>query len=240
MIIENSQQHIIITFPKHIKKIGVKISGGLDSALILYIICKYVAEENPNVSIVPITIEKQIVKFHYKFSELIINWCKKEFPDVIFENHKKINQYPNSGHNTTQHMYLYKLIEEKIIDSHFWGGTANPPENIIFKNLNGHILEPPIDRKYIGKLKRTSVILKKDYFLYQPLININKKGVYEIYKKFGLLDTLFLLTRSCENESREATNNYTTHCGNNCWDCFERKWGFGKIKNKFDLELNNV
>ncbi len=240
MIIKNSQQDIIINFPKYIKKIGVKISGGVDSALILYIVCKYIQDENHDVSIVPITIEKQIVKFHYKFSKLIIDWCKKEFPNVVFENHEKVIQYPNTEHNDTQHIYVNKLIDDKIIDSHFWGGTANPPDNIIFKNSDGYILEPPPDRKYLGGLKRTSFLLKNNYFLYQPLINIDKKGIYELYKKFNLLDSLFLLTRSCENISKEQTNNYTTHCGSNCWDCHERKWGFGEIKNKFDLEFTNV
>jgi len=239
VFIKNNQQNIIINFPKHIQKIGIKLSGGLDSSLILYLVCKYIQDENVDASIVPITIEKQKVKFHFRFSELVINWCKEKFPRVVFEKHMKVNQLPNTDHNSTQHMYVKQLIKEKKIDCHFFGGTANPPEDIIFKNSHGYILDPPPDRIKQEKLIPQTLEIN-NYFYYRPFINIDKKGICDLYKKFNLLDSLFLLTRSCENESKEETNNYTTHCGNDCWDCFERKWGFGKIENKFDLEMNNV
>ena len=43
MIIKNSQQDIVIDTTK--KRIGVKISGGADSAIVMYMVSKYVAEE---------------------------------------------------------------------------------------------------------------------------------------------------------------------------------------------------
>lgn len=237
MYIKNSQQDIFIEFPEYIKNIGIKLSGGLDSAFMLYIVCKYINDEQINTSIVPITIEKSKVKFHYKFSELVINFCKKEFPNVIFKDHKKINQYLNIDHNTTQHIFVDQLRKQKVIDSHFSGVTANPPEDIIFKSPDNYIFDPPPERIYKGKLKTQILQIKNNYYLHQPFVNIDKKGIYELYKKFNLLDSLFLLTRSCENQFKEKTNNYTTHCKNYCWDCFERKWGFGIIDNKFDLEI---
>jgi len=238
MFIKNSQQNIIIDFPKHVKKIGMKLSGGLDSSLMLYMVCKYIQDENIDATIIPITIEKHKVKFHFKFSELVINYCKEKFPNVVFGKHQKENQYSNSGHNSTQHIYVKKLIKEKIIDCHFFGGTANPPESVVFKNPEGLILDPPPDRIFTGELIAQTLEIN-NYFYYRPFINIDKKGIYELYKKFDLMDSLFLLTRSCENESIKKTNNYTTHCKNDCWDCFERKWGFEKINNKYDIEITS-
>ena len=63
-----------------------------------------------------------------------------------------------------------------------------------------------------------------------PLINIDKQGVKELYEKFGLLDTLYPLTRSCES----FTDDFSKHCGEYkdeqdvCWFCKERYWGFGR------------
>ena len=65
--------------------------------------------------------------------------------------------------------------------------------------------------------------------LYRPLINLNKQGIAEIYEHYGLMDTLFNVTRSCECADPEKTNNFTTHCQSECWWCAERKWGFGKV-----------
>lgn len=235
MFIKNSQENINIDLPDNIKNIGMKLSGGLDSSLMLYIICKYIQDENIDATIIPITIEKQKVKFHFKFSKMVIDYCRKEFPKVKFGEHKKTEQYPNQGHNETQHIFVKKLIKDRIIDCHFLGITQNPPPDIIFKNSHGSILlgPPEIERKQYQE----QILEINNYYYYRPFINIDKKGICELYKKFNLMDSLFLLTRSCENESKEETTNYSTHCGDNCWDCHERKWGFGKIENIFDLEL---
>ena len=59
---------------------------------------------------------------------------------------------------------------------------------------------------------------------YMPWTNIDKKKIYQIYKDYNLLESLFPLTRSCETleEVKEP------HCGN-CWWCHERQWAFGKL-----------
>ena len=55
MIIKNSQQDIIIDESNDVKVIGLKISGGADSAIVGYMLCKYVTEERPDIKILPIT-----------------------------------------------------------------------------------------------------------------------------------------------------------------------------------------
>ena len=62
-----------------------------------------------------------------------------------------------------------------------------------------------------------------------PLINLHKKSVADLYKQFGLMDSLFPVTRSCENPDPLKTNNFTTHCETDCWWCWERQWGFDRI-----------
>ena len=44
MIIENSQDTIEFNLPDEFDKIGIKLSGGADSAIVLYMLCKYIGK----------------------------------------------------------------------------------------------------------------------------------------------------------------------------------------------------
>ena len=59
---------------------------------------------------------------------------------------------------------------------------------------------------------------------YTPFINVNKKGIAAIYEELGLMETLFPLTRSCATRKKGVW-----HCGDGCWWCHERSWGFGRL-----------
>ena len=65
-----------------------------------------------------------------------------------------------------------------------------------------------------------------DKAFYEPFKNIDKKFIAHIYKEYGLIDTLYPLTRSCESTDPDNCDDYKGHCGN-CWWCLERKWAFG-------------
>ena len=45
MLFENSQDNWEIDLPSNITNIGLKISGGADSAIVCYMLAKYVMEE---------------------------------------------------------------------------------------------------------------------------------------------------------------------------------------------------
>ena len=55
MIFKNSQQDVLIEEPQEVKVVGLKISGGADSAIVGYMLGKYVAEERPDIKIIPMT-----------------------------------------------------------------------------------------------------------------------------------------------------------------------------------------
>lgn len=57
--------------------------------------------------------------------------------------------------------------------------------------------------------------------MYTPFHRIDKKVIAGMYEELNLLETLFPLTRSCENN-----NLLEGHCGE-CWWCEERLWAFG-------------
>lgn len=66
--------------------------------------------------------------------------------------------------------------------------------------------------------------LAMDKRAYSPLANHDKRSVAKLYKALGILDTLYPVTRSCEND-----NHPESHCGK-CWWCNERRWGFGFLE----------
>lgn len=66
--------------------------------------------------------------------------------------------------------------------------------------------------------------LVMDTRAYSPMANRDKRSVAKLYKEFNVLDTLYPVTRSCENDNHPGS-----HCGK-CWWCNERLWGFGYLE----------
>ena len=65
--------------------------------------------------------------------------------------------------------------------------------------------------------------------IYTPITNSHKKDIAQLYTHYGIQDTLYPLTRSCESYNMDVTKNMTKHCGE-CYPCIERFWGFGKYE----------
>lgn len=214
MYIKHSQQDIEINLPDNIKNIGMKISGGADSAIIIYILSKYVSEERPAMKIIPITTVHTKKAYQEIFAKQVIEFCKTEFGD-IYGTHQ-VNWCEGEEDYVTKQVELTtKLYSDNIIDGLFTGITKNPPEEAR-QDFRGF---PPSDRD-VGIQPQN----KKGTNRTSPLINIDKKGVRELYDYFGVLDKLFPLTRSCEHDA----TNFEKHCGK-CWFCDERLWGFGSL-----------
>ena len=208
MIIKHFQQDIIISLSNKVKYIGLNISGGTDSAILGYILCNFIYKERPDVSIIPITNQAYIKRYNFKFSSLILSFLKKEFPTINFECHIKNQNKQNDDYDKTQKKQLNALIRNSIVDIIFSGTTSNPPIDICntFLNKSGNIEEriTERDRLYNNKLKKT----KSRYFV-DPFQNLDKKGIYQLYVQFELLNTLLPLTRSCEAIDSNICNNFT-------------------------------
>lgn len=210
MIVSNLQQNILIDHPFYIKNIGIKLSGGADSSIICYILSKYISEERPDITLIPITVDHAGKAYQIIFAKKIINFCKENFGN-IFGKHYTDWCPSRELYIETQDKLLNNLYKQSIIDCHYVGITKNPPHT-----LSKTLCEPIDDRSPI-KIHPT----KRGETANLPLVNIDKKGVCELYRKFNLLNTLLPLTRSCEN----FTDNFSFHC-NKCWYCLERNWGF--------------
>lgn len=226
MIIELSNQNIEWNFPEDYKYIVMKISGGLDSAICFYMLCKYIKEERQDLSVIPMTHNDWRKPYQVKWAKKIIAWMKKEFPDVTIHEHET-SQLEHGmdyikGQARDKRAILKRLHSEGRPASVTIHGQNMMPDAKVQEDWECIGPNPEDERDKIQDP------WKPEWHMFRPIINLNKKEVAELYQKFNLQDTLFNQTRSCENPSAEITQNFETHCGY-CWWCKEREWGFGKI-----------
>lgn len=221
MIVENSQDNITIDVPEGYKNIGIKLSGGADSAIVFYMLSKYIIETKKDCSIIPITVNYAGKSFQTQFAGKVIGYMKENFDIKIGKHYTGIN-YEFDTYSKVQDELVHELYDRSIIDCHFSGITANPP-TAVQEQFDTRGPMDSRDREQDKKEQRRG----KVFF---PLINIDKQGVRELYEKYNLMDTLFPLTRSCE----AFTDDFSKHCGEYkdeisvCWFCKERLWGFGR------------
>ena len=250
MIINTTQGTVDLTQIKILHFKGVRkwllsLSGGCDSAIICYIAAKMIIDNNwqNTVELYAMTGDSDTKPFNIKFAKQIIKKVEeltgvkfvKHFTKVIkadttknytldqlemaYKAHKEvgwglfwhgITENPHADPNDPQAMRLVETIEKQGPDD-----DRDPKDNP----------KPVFDTEDFPEFCNEELNLNRVH----PLINLNKEGVADIYKQFGLMDNLFPITRSCEHADPILTNNFTTHCEKDCWWCWERLWGFGRI-----------
>jgi hypothetical protein len=111
----------------------------------------------------------------------------------------------------------HSAIKDGTIKNLFYAVTANPPGDVKFHSGIGEqeLRNPAVTKDEIAF----------DGYLYMPFVNKNKKTISKIYQELNLMDTLFPVTRSCEEIGKIE---YYGHCGK-CWWCEERLWGFDRV-----------
>lgn len=215
MIIEHSQGNISINVKPDTTRVGIKLSGGADSAIIAYLLALYKRQERPDLIIVPMTNVCNLKPYNQLFADKIIAFLSAEF-NMSWGEHLVIKNVNEDDFGRFHELNLNMLYEVGLIQEHFIGITSFPPEGAM--NMSG--------TEYIEGLDRTRTVKPtKEGNSNRPLYNLDKRGVAELYEQFGLLDSLFPLTRSCE----AYTHNFDHHCGV-CWWCRERQWAFGRLE----------
>lgn len=239
------------------KLVTISLSGGADSASLLYLVLKHF----PEIEIIPVTCRDQNAPKDADAAVQIVQWMRKEFPNnklrdiqvfdfndktedfVSFEDvDKTIEKYPQfSGMRRTQ---VSKIIQ---VDKINWeimqqnpgavrldGMTRNPPTKIM-KKLGFYNKAERRRDKELPLVKEYRKYKESEFLnIYQAYANVDKKFVAGVYKDNGLMETLFPMTRSCVGTARQ-TDNFTKEC-HQCFWCHERKWAFD-LKWEEDKEL---
>jgi len=191
--------------------VGVSVSGGADSAILLYILAKHKIE--------PIHVFTASLKSKNntapRYAQRVIEKCIELTDNQNIYHHVHfIKDMSNNGNLFDGHKYFLK---NNLITKVYTAETQFPPKEDFekFKNQDKFIYKQrdPAD---------TKPSFNKNF--YSPFVSINKKHIREIYETFDVLDKLFPVTRSCESFTLKKG-----HCKECLW-CEERFWAFGRYE----------
>ena len=220
MIVNTSQGDVVIDitnvnafpFTTVVNNVGIRISGGADSAILAYMLAVYKRDYRPYLNLHPITCINNQKPYQAIFSKQVLEKIT-ELTGVEFNEHF-IEDVDGERYREEQGVFQDKLYNEGKLNIHFMGETLNPPIGVETEwQFNGRGRDASRDNH--GDIHVPVVS-------YKPFRNIDKQAIKELFVHFNVLDTLFPLTRSCEIH----TLDFKDHCGR-CWFCLERKWGFG-------------
>lgn len=199
--------------------IGISVSGGADSIILLYFLMKY---HKFKIHIFTLADKSKYFRNSKKCIHAIYE-CATITNNFNFEHHITYTDKQTHGNlfNTMQ-----QYIDSNKIYLGYHGITANPPEEVLedknifsTKTSENIFRNPNVKKEILFGNKRC-----------RPWINIDKKIIHQMYRENNLLDRLFPLTSSCEwfegLPFDQTVDPYIDHCGH-CWWCEERKWGFG-------------
>ena len=221
MVVTTTQGDVIIDianfgrapWEEQIKNVGIRLSGGADSAILAYMLALYKRDYRPHINLRPITCVNPNKPYQEIFAKQVMAKIT-ELTGVEFDEHY-IGYINGNDYREEQGEFSRNLYTIHRLDVHYMGETMNPPLDAEDDwNFSGGGRDPARD----GTGETYIPIVR-----YSPFRNLNKKAIAELYEHFGVLETLFPLTRSCEIHTLDFSN----HC-EHCWFCLERKWGFGR------------
>ena len=217
------------------KRIGISLSGGADSALLAYLICKNVSATTHIHITTQIRMWKTRPWAEY-IADDVVEWLRQNF-DNNFYHHKNLvppeleeptdylikDEYGKmkSGNRIILRSHNEYIAHQYNLDALYGGVNMNPDIDIpgkVAERDEGHLL-PHFVHNGID-ICHPFVYTKKDWIIRQ-------------YYENDIVD-LLNLTRSCEGEFEGL--DYTTYtpgqhvpeCGE-CFWCKERQWGIDNV-----------
>ena len=188
------------------KRIGILLSGGMDSAIMLFLILKEIADNKLNVDLtvynVPNVNDNAIV-----YSRRVVDYLERHFNTVI--------KLVNIGDGRATPLKLIKqpaahLLESGQVDVLYSGQNQFPPEAQAWtayqEATGGFVRRNPNEPD--------SAVAKF------PFIKLYKHHILDIYRQFNLLE-LAAITHSCTAQKEGR-------CEQCLW-CVERAWAFSKL-----------
>jgi hypothetical protein len=221
--------------------VGIGVSGGADSAILLYILMKYTTK---HIHIYNMMANKRRPVLENNF-DIVVKKCSELTNNTNYTVHKNyvdpdesaefyIKMLTDALDNEVHIVYLglTKFPPRKEYLS--WPVTQQPDWHNEFRSEDEQRrvfgfkipLDNTTDFRSVPLTMNGEPIdkLELDERAYIPLFNHNKRDVAKLYRFFDVESTLLPVTRSCENDRHLGS-----HC-QKCWWCYERNWGFGYIE----------
>ncbi len=226
----------MIYFNTDWKRIGISVSGGADSALLAYLICKNVST-TAEIHILSHVRMWKTRPWQRNDSINVYNWLVERFPHITFHRHENFIppdlEYGDKGPHIEDEYGQLRSGDQIIVRAHaewivhthqleawYAGKTKNPSDPTITKGMP--------DRDIIIEDPNELVKEHNGVTVCHPFLYTEKDIVIAQYVKHDILD-LLNITRSCEGDF--ANLDYTNYipgqdvpeCGE-CFWCQERNW----------------
>lgn len=245
-------------YPSAVAKIAVKMSGGLDSATLLYTLA--ILRKNgvidPKTVFQPVTGVNWPRPYQEKFVNQTIDYVNKQLSDNIPYTHA-VYGGPDDDIGDVVNLEIHDMIKKGLVDFSYIGETKFLPTGFI----NGTKWENAITKEeYFGNTLPFSVILDvtnpentgyHNEDLYDriwksdstdpiatrnslaPWRNYHKGHVKQVSDYYGISDDLLKITRSCEYSSMRKKDtqmmDWDNHCEECMW-CVERLVTYGRCQ----------
>lgn len=247
---------LIIPIGKHWKNIAVSLSGGADSALLMYVLCKMVSDYGLPIKLHAITEIRNwdIRPWQQHISLDVFNRIKSLFPNLIDQRYTCyvppelehsvsgdiING--NSGDQIINGSFDRYATFEYGLDATYSGVTMNPSVTDLGEDLETRVRKRDSDASE-GLIEQV-IRFRDDTHSYhlRPFRYVKKDFVLAEYKILGMWD-LFEHTRSCEGDRnmdrpmyrqfdlsngwRWSKDEHIPECGR-CFWCKERNWALAR------------
>lgn len=192
-----------IKLPKDKQRIGVMLSGGADSAVLLYLLCLERRMDKSTQEIIPFTVARPDGAWNYV--KPIVEWVrdklnltKQQLPDPIQVGDPTV-------HHSQQGLTGEQEARTRYGIEHIFYGSQQPPDESLIV-LPGEYPRRP-DRV---ELPGTTC----------PFAKVDKRHTLSLYEIFDIWP-LIELTHSCTHQTEGR-------CGA-CYNCVERAWALEQL-----------
>lgn len=192
--------------------VGISVSGGADSALLLFLMLSQTQLPIQLFSVVSGWLDDCEIEV----TKNIIDYMNREFPGRIIGQYIDCSKDPEHMEKILFRRPIQCLYRDQTIKAFMNGATKTPTIEEQSHPPFGHVINDSIMNKRSPDILHP---IKLGPGWYVPLKNLNKKDIAELYHQHNIMD-LFDLTRSCVVSPQ--------HCGH-CWWCAEREWAFGRL-----------
>lgn len=225
-----------IPFDKDWKKIAVSVSGGADSALLAYLLCNKVSDQEVHI-ISHIRCWKTKPWQQYD-SKRVYDWLCQHFSHIVFHRHENFiapdleygdqgpiitDEYGKrvSGDNAEIRGFAEYICHKYDIDCYYNAVTRNP-RDVDFSGMPSRDIDATNENRHLEFMQHMG------RYASHPFRFITKDEIIKKYKEENIVE-LFNITRSCEGTFDWLDyRNYkygeeVPACGE-CFWCRERDW----------------
>jgi hypothetical protein len=207
---------------KKYKNIGLRLSSGTDSALVLFFLAKFILEtESFDIKVFPflgLNLNNKSYNPEPK-AKKIVDIIQKLYSKSKIED-LKVFEYSHLDSSVNKNVYIdigkNAYTEEKNIELWLTGATLNPPKAIRdLYDINSQKVGFRDDSVQHAKFNNPETA---------PWLMVNKKFIAHQYYKYNLMENIFPLTESCISQVKPFP------C-KKCFWCVEKYWAFGMYDN---------